>query len=95
MPSRKQKLSNLNNANYFEFPRAVLVIMNILRAIEANPAEMHLLCVAAVIHWELKTGILAALNFGVLVIMKIVVLSMRSYRLQKLLSNGNFYQGKL
>ena len=40
----------MNNTNYFEFPRAVLVVMNILRAIEANPVEMRLLCVAAVIH---------------------------------------------
>ena len=55
---RKQKLPILNNANYFEFPRAVLVIMNILRAIEANPVEMRLLCVAAVIHWELEAGVL-------------------------------------
>ena len=48
----------MNNANYFEFPPAVLLIMNILHAIEANPAEMNLLaCVAVVIHWELKTGV--------------------------------------
>ena len=53
---KAKKLSTLNNANYFEFPRAVLVIMNILRAIEANPVGMRLLCVAAVIHWELETG---------------------------------------
>ena len=37
------------NASYFEFPRAVLVIMNRLRAIEANPAAMRLLYMAAVI----------------------------------------------
>ena len=30
--------------------------MNILRAVEANPVEMRLLCVAAVIHWELESG---------------------------------------
>ena len=50
MPTSKQELSNLNNANYFELPRAVLVILNILRAVEANPVEMRLLCVAAVVH---------------------------------------------
>ena len=54
-------MSILNNANYSVFPRAVLVIMNILRAIEANPAEMRLLCVAAVIYWELKTRVLLLL----------------------------------
>ena len=33
--------------------------MNILRAIEANPAKKRLLCVAAVIHWELEYNIFA------------------------------------
>ena len=28
--------------------------MNILRAIEADPVEMRLLCVAAVVPWELE-----------------------------------------
>ena len=51
-------MSRLNNANYFEFSRAVLEIMNILRAIEANPVEMRLLCMAAVVHWDLETGVL-------------------------------------
>ena len=32
--------------------------MNVLRAVEANLAEMRLLCVLAVIHWELETGVL-------------------------------------
>ena len=52
MPMRKQELPNLNNANYSGFPGAVLVMLNILHAIEANPVEMRLLCVAAVIQWE-------------------------------------------
>ena len=33
-------------------------IMNISRAIEANPVEVRLLCVAAVIHREFKNGVL-------------------------------------
>ena len=39
------------------FPRAVLVIMNTLHAMEANPVEMRRLCVAAVIHWELEARV--------------------------------------
>ena len=54
----KQKMASLNNANYFDFPQAVLVMMNIWSVIEANPVEMCLLCVAAVIHWELENGVL-------------------------------------
>ena len=67
MPTRKQKLASLNNANYFEFLRAVLLIMNISLVIEANPAEMRLLCVAAVIHWDLETaGVLIDVTYLVL-----------------------------
>ena len=54
-------MSDLNNANYFEFPQAVLVIfMNMLHAIESNPAKMYLLCVAGVMHWKLETGVLVS-----------------------------------
>ena len=59
-------LSNWKNSNYFEFPRAVLVIMNILRVIEANTVKMRLLCVAAVIHWELETGVLSGLSVKII-----------------------------
>ena len=58
MPMGKQKLLNLNNANYFEFPRAVLVIMNILHAIEVNPIKLWLCYIDVVIHWELTNGVL-------------------------------------
>ena len=53
-----KKKSTMNNANHSEFPRAVLAIMNILRAIEANLRKMRLLYVLAIIHWELETAVL-------------------------------------